>query len=92
MVGWAVADHMREELVIGALQMAVANRKPGTGEVVFHSDRGSQGGFNRWLQHLDSGGVDGQASGVDDGADGAFGDEVAGCAGASAGGRARVLA
>jgi len=42
MVGWAVADHMREELVIGALQMAVANRKPGTGEVVFHSDRGSQ--------------------------------------------------
>jgi transposase InsO family protein len=41
-VGWAVADHMREELVIDALVMAVANRNPGTGEVVFHSDRGSQ--------------------------------------------------
>lgn len=42
MVGWAIADHMREELVIDALEMAVANRKPGTGEVIFHSDRGSQ--------------------------------------------------
>lgn len=42
MVGWAISDHMREELVIDALQMAVANRRPGTGEVVFHSDRGSQ--------------------------------------------------
>ena len=41
-VGWSVADHMREELVIDAFRMAVANRRPGTGEVVFHSDRGSQ--------------------------------------------------
>ena len=41
-VGWSVADHMREELVIDAFRMAVANRLPGTGEVVFHSDRGSQ--------------------------------------------------
>jgi putative transposase len=41
-VGWAVADHMREELVTGALEMALANRRPGIGEVVFHSDRGSQ--------------------------------------------------
>lgn len=36
-VGWAVADHMREELVTGALPMALANRNPGIGEVVFHS-------------------------------------------------------
>ena len=41
-VGWSVADHMREELVIDAFRMAVENRRPGTGEVVFHSDRGSQ--------------------------------------------------
>jgi putative transposase len=38
-VGWSVADHMREELVIDALSMALANRNPGIGEVVFHSDR-----------------------------------------------------
>jgi transposase InsO family protein len=40
--GWAVADHMREELVMDALKMAVENRRPGKGDVVFHSDRGSQ--------------------------------------------------
>ena len=28
-VGWSVADHMREELVIDAFRMAVANRRPG---------------------------------------------------------------
>lgn len=41
-VGWAVADHMREELVIEAIGMAIENRRPGEGDVVFHSDRGSQ--------------------------------------------------
>jgi putative transposase len=41
-VGWAVAGHMREELVTGALEMAIANRRPEEGQVVFHSDRGSQ--------------------------------------------------
>jgi transposase InsO family protein len=44
-VGWAVADHMREELVIEALQMAIGNRgvkHMKNGQVVFHSDRGSQ--------------------------------------------------
>lgn len=41
MVGWAVADHMRESLVIDALRMAITARKPSIGSVVFHSDRGS---------------------------------------------------
>ena len=40
-VGWAIADHMRKELVLDALQMAVARRRPELG-VVHHSDRGSQ--------------------------------------------------
>jgi transposase InsO family protein len=40
-VGWALADHMRTELVEDALSMAFANRAPGKG-VVFHSDRGCQ--------------------------------------------------
>jgi hypothetical protein len=48
------------------------------------------GGFNWSSQHLDRGGVDGQASGVDDGVDGSLADEVAGGAVPSAGGRARV--
>ncbi len=40
-VGWALADHMRTELVEDALKMAFAQRAPQKG-VIFHSDRGSQ--------------------------------------------------
>lgn len=40
-VGWALADHMRESLAMDALRMAITNRKPAIGAVVFHSDRGS---------------------------------------------------
>ena len=40
-VGWALADHMRTELVEDALTMAFANRAPQRG-VIFHSDRGCQ--------------------------------------------------
>jgi transposase InsO family protein len=49
-VGWAVDSHMREELVIDALKMAIANRRPKKGQVVFHSDRGSQLGFKESSQ------------------------------------------
>jgi putative transposase len=40
-VGWALADHMRTELVEDALEAAVRTRRP-AGGVIFHSDRGSQ--------------------------------------------------
>ena len=40
-VGYAMADHLRTELVAGALSNAVAARDPGPG-VIFHSDRGCQ--------------------------------------------------
>jgi transposase InsO family protein len=40
-VGWAMADHMRAELVCDALRMAIENRQPGPG-AMFHSDRGTQ--------------------------------------------------
>lgn len=45
-VGWAMAGHMRAELVCDALAMAVAARRPRPG-LIHHSDKGSQGGFNR---------------------------------------------
>ena len=41
-VGWSVARHMREGLVLDAMKMAIRSRRPAAGEVVFHSDRGSQ--------------------------------------------------
>ena len=45
-VGWSMAEHMRKELVIDALQMAVARRRPEPG-LIHHSDQGSQTRFNR---------------------------------------------
>ena len=40
-VGWALADDLRAELVVDALEMAVARRRPDAG-LVHHSDQGSQ--------------------------------------------------
>jgi transposase InsO family protein len=40
-VGWALADHMRTELIIDALDMAFISRRPAPG-AIFHSDRGCQ--------------------------------------------------
>jgi putative transposase len=39
-VGWALADHLRADLVVDALEMAVARRRPDPG-LVHHSDQGS---------------------------------------------------
>jgi putative transposase len=43
-VGWSMANHLRTELVLDALEMAVGQRRPRN--VIHHSDPGSQGGFN----------------------------------------------
>jgi putative transposase len=40
-VGWAMRDHMRAELTIAALIMAIQRRRPTAG-LIHHSDRGSQ--------------------------------------------------
>jgi putative transposase len=42
-VGWAMADHMRAELVKHALAMALGQRQPAAG-LIMHTDRGSQYG------------------------------------------------
>ena len=42
-VGWSMATHLRTELVLAALEMALGQRRPG--EVIHHSDQGTQGGF-----------------------------------------------
>jgi putative transposase len=39
-VGWATANHLRTELVLDALEMAVGQRRPR--DVIHHSDQGSQ--------------------------------------------------
>lgn len=40
-VGWSLASHMKKELTIQALNMALVTRQPGKG-LLHHSDRGSQ--------------------------------------------------
>lgn len=40
-VGWCLADHMRDELVITALRRALLGRQPADG-LILHSDRGGQ--------------------------------------------------
>jgi putative transposase len=40
-VGWSMADHMRSDLVVDALNMAIARRQPDAG-LIYHSDQGSQ--------------------------------------------------
>jgi hypothetical protein len=90
-VGWSIADHMRSDIVVDALQMAAWRRQPEPGRTIGHSDHGAQAGFNWSSQHLDHGGVYGQASWMDDRVNGTVADEVAGGAAASSRDRARVL-
>jgi len=40
-VGWATADHLRTDLTLEALRMALTHRRP-AGELLHHSDRGVQ--------------------------------------------------
>jgi putative transposase len=84
-VGWQMADTMTTDLVLSALEMGLWRRDVVRDGLIHHSDKGSQGGFNRSSQHLDRGGADGATGGVDDDGDRAAGDAVAGAAANSAG-------
>ncbi len=41
-VGWSMAEHMRVELVLNALEAALGHRVPAASGLLFHSDRGNQ--------------------------------------------------
>ena len=55
-VGWAMADHMRTELVADAMRMALEQRQPDAG-LIFHSDRGCQYTSADFGKLLDANGV-----------------------------------
>ena len=78
-VGFATSDrHPTAELAEAALNMAAAIRGGDVTGAIFHTDKGSQGGFNRSSQHLVMEVFDGEAVGMDGDAVGAAGDAVAG--------------
>ena len=53
-VGWQLAPHMRTDLVLDALRMALGQREPGADfELVAHTDRGSQYTSADYTQELD---------------------------------------
>ena len=41
-IGWAVERHLRAGLAVAALEMALAARRPQSGQLIHHSDRGVQ--------------------------------------------------
>ena len=57
-VGWQLASHMRTDLVLDALRMALGQREPGADfQLVAHTDRGSQYTSADYTQELNDRGV-----------------------------------
>lgn len=56
-VGWALAEHMREELVGNALHMALGRRQPPKG-LLHHSDRGCQYASSAYQMRLEKAGIE----------------------------------
>jgi putative transposase len=72
-VGWQLAGHMRSELVLDALRMALARRQAGAAvQLVHHSDAGSQYTSDAFTHVLDNHGVLGSIGSVGDAFDNAL--------------------
>lgn len=56
-IGWAIDEHMRTDLVQDALAMAIALRGELPEQVVFHSDRGTQYASAQITEFADQNGI-----------------------------------
>ncbi len=65
-IGWSAADHMRTELVVAALKMAIGNSRNCPDRVLLHSDRGSQFASDRFRECLALAGITRSMSGKGD--------------------------
>src|SRR5205807_10132280 len=54
-VGWAMCDHLRTDLPLAALRMAISAQRPGAG-LIHHSDRGVQYASAEYRKLLQSAG------------------------------------
>lgn len=72
-VGWSIADHLRSELVVDALDMAIFRRRPQPGSgLIHHADHGTQ--YTSWAfgQRLRKVGLLGSMGSVGDALDNAL--------------------
>jgi putative transposase len=65
-VGWSIADHIRSELVVDAVQMAIWRRRPPKDQTIAHSDHGAQ--YTSWAfgRRLRAGGLLGSMGSIGD--------------------------
>jgi putative transposase len=77
-VGWSIAGHIRSELVVDALQMAIWRRRPPEGTTIAHSDHGST--YTSWAfgRRLRAAGLLGSMGSVGDAYDNSVADSFFG--------------
>jgi putative transposase len=63
-VGWALEDHLRAELPLKALDMAITTRKPLSRSLIHHSDRGVQYACGDYAAVLETHAIAASMSGV----------------------------
>jgi len=56
-VGWALDLHLRADLAVAALEMAIAERRPQPGTLIHHSDRGIQYACRDYMSLLEAHGI-----------------------------------
>jgi putative transposase len=56
-VGWSMAPHLKAELALAALEMAIGSRQFVAGSLIHHSDRGVQYACGNYIARLDDAGI-----------------------------------
>ncbi len=73
-VGWSIADHLRAELVVDALQMAIWRRNGRPAGTIMHTDHASQPEYTSWAfgRRLRAAGILGSMGSIGDAFDNAM--------------------
>lgn len=77
-VGWSLATHLKTELPLDALEMAIWHRNARLDGLVHHSDRGSQYTSIRYTERLDDAGIAPSVGSVGDSYDNAMAETTIG--------------
>ena len=77
-VGWRVSRSMQTDFVLGALEQALYARRPERGELICHSDRGSQYVSIRYSERLTGAGIEPSVGSKGDSYDNALAETING--------------